>query len=398
LVALNFQNRKEDDVFHVKDIGYEELRALLESLPRNLHWDKWKLQQDVVVESRNEKAATTTTSLPPAEAIFTQTATTMRMMMDIVEEGFGEDDEELSADGNTNTPQAGDEGLEIAWQYKQSVQHVRLGTTTSTTKSQNRSLHHSNNNVFCHSYDLSGRMMDQTEGAATTATTAAFDPFLCITTVSTTLDNSLPIASLQKRGRILFRKLVEIVQQKSHAGNGQAIRMFLYHPPVEEMAVALPLLLSHIRKESLPVVVLMCTTPTVDITSWTRLARNSDIVLSTEGFASRREYPPPPEFRHLRGVLKVIKTTKNLTGVMAWTYGFRRDRRKLHIQLLHIPPEDYADHGGSVGAGGIRSGAGRPTGSASSTDSTTATNSRRNLRTSAGMGCSANLSGSILDF
>lgn len=118
--------------------------------------------------------------------------------------------------------------------------------------------------------------------------------------------------------------------------------------------------------------------------SWTSqaglisLRRSSDVVLQAEGFASRVHYPPPPEFRHLHGLLLLPKVSTVTAATAnggggghfadlsvskrppAHVYGLKRDRRKLHIPLLHIPPEDYAGGGGSVVSGGVRSGAGRP--------------------------------------
>jgi PAXNEB protein len=180
---------------------------------------------------------------------------------------------------------------------------------------------------------------------------------------------------------------------------GKAIRLLLYHPTLEVMSVALPFLLAHIRKESLPVVIMICTRPSSELRSWIQLSRTSDVVLRTEGFASRKQYPPPPEFRHLQGVLKVDKTTKKSTEIAALIYGFKRDRRKLHIPLLHIPPEDYAEGGGSVGAGGLRSGAGRrPTSSGEDSTQGAKSGTVPTKKMTAGMGCSSNISGSALDF
>lgn len=39
-------------------------------------------------------------------------------------------------------------------------------------------------------------------------------------------------------------------------------------------------------------------------------------------------------------------------------YGMKRDRRKVDIRMLHLPPEDFSKGGSSVGSG-VRSGGGR---------------------------------------
>jgi hypothetical protein len=159
------------------------------------------------------------------------------------------------------------------------------------------------------------------------------------------------------------------------------------------LSVALPLLLSHIRAEALPVVTLVTVPASLacgrsQSKSVQMLQRTCDAVLEVENFASRKSYPPPAEFRHLQGLLKVHKvsthTCSSAVGTSGggvgpghfadWTvtkrpaaflYGLKRDRRTMSIPMLHIPPEDYAEGGGSVGSGGVRSGAGRSLGCSS---------------------------------
>jgi PAXNEB protein len=354
-----------------------ELQTILNSLPRNLHWDKWNSKS-----KRQEQTTGTVSSEKQEEEA--QLGPSSSIMMDIVEEEEDEDEEAEDTDK--------DEGLEIAWQYKQSVQQQRLGTVPpSNNSSQTVSSTNLNKTVFCHSYDLSRRMTEQEEYNG-----CSFDPSACIATIP--MDKDYSSSSHRRRGMKLFRKLVQLLQEKisSDHPNKAVLRLLLYHPPLLELSVALPLLQAYIRQPQscLPVVMCICipTTTTTDLVSYHALCRTSDIVLATEGFAARREYPPPPEFRHLHGILTVTKNTttiKKLTEVTAWIYGLKRDRRKLHLPLLHIPPEDYADHhGGSVGAGGVRSGAGR-------VNNINNNSSSRN----SGMGCASNLSGSsALDF
>lgn len=345
----------EDDEVFSMDIR-EELGDILSSLPRNLHWDKQKKREEKAKkEQQQEEESNSNNNSGLASSLGAMT---------ILEEEDEEEAEEKNAD----------EGLEIAWQYKKSVQQERLAQSNTSASAM------VNNNVFCHSYDLSGRMIDQTP-----LDIPSYIAQLPSSTIRTRTSNS------QSKAYKLFYDLVELLKDKAslsaRAGTDKAIRLLLHHPPIEALAIALPLLLAHIRKESLPVVIMICISPNDDVKSCIRLARSCDVVLATEGFASRKEYPPPPEFRHLQGVLKISKTTRKRSEIAASIYGFKRDRRKLHIPLLHIPPEDYAEGGGSVGSGGVRSGAGRPASEAPSKPKKT------------GMGCSSNSSGSsVLDF
>eukprot|EP00980_Cylindrotheca_fusiformis_P031752 scaffold26900_cov117-Cylindrotheca_fusiformis.AAC.2 len=308
-----------------------EIEDLLLSLPRNLHWAKQEKAEHTNHQSTN---------------------------LGILDE----DDSDEKAE----------EDLEIAWQYKKSVQQERLAQPLSQKKTTS-----GGSNVFCHSYDLSGRLADQ----------ATIDPSKYIATIK-----SVEPVAVTNCGVKLFHELVSLLGSK----DGKPMRLLLYRPEVDILASALPLLLSYIRRRSLPVVLLVHATPSNDFKSWSKLSTACDVVLKTEGFSSRRAYPPPPEFRLLQGILTFSKlttlTAATATGggffgdisvskrPAAFIYGLKRDRRKLHISLLHIPPEDYAQGGGSVGSG-VRSGGGKAP-----------------EKKSTGLGCSSNISGSALDF
>jgi len=338
----------------------DELHDLLLSLPRNLHWDKQKKKEE------KAKRELETAAEAGAADISSGFGGMSLGPMVILEEGE-EDEEEQKAE----------DGLEVAWQYKKSVQQERLAKLKSNTASAAVST-----DVFCHSYDLSARMYDQ----------KPLDTSTCMHELPSMKRTSSSKCNISN-GYTLFVDLVQLLNERSSSNNEKAIRLLLFHPPFEALSAALPLLMAHIRKNDMPVVLMIVHAPTADVKSKIRLGRSCDVVLSTEGFASRREYPPPAEFRHLFGVLKIEKTTRKRTEVAASIYGFKRDRRKLHIPLLHIPPEDYAEGGGSVGGGGVRSGAGRPTSSNSKGEG----NAIRKP-SSGGMGCSSNMSGSLLDF
>lgn len=322
------------------------MEDFLLSLPRNLHWDKEKNKSESIVHTGQS--------------------------LSILEED-DEDDEDT------------DEGLKVAWQYKKSVQEQRSGLESSKALTTASSIAASS--VFCHSYDLSGSLNEQ----------QAVD----IDTYLTELDcYKSKGGTLQTQAMSLFRDLIALVTNTKTAG--MAIRLLLFHTDLTLTTKVLPLLMVYIRQNSLPVIVLICSPPSADHASWFSLSRSADVIMSTESFVARKDYPPPPEFRHLHGLLSLSKVntvtaaTANGGGHFAdlsvsrrpaaYIYGLKRDRRKLRIPLLHIPPEDYAEGGGSVGSG-VRSGGGRKVSDGGSTS-----------RSSGGMGCASNLAGSPLDF
>merc|ERR1712086_1043853 len=96
----------------------------------------------------------------------------------------------------------------------------------------------------------------------------------------------------------------------------------------------------------------------------TSLRRTSDAVFLCKGFAGTTS-PPPPEFSDLAGILSIKKLAIHSSDSITKTrppsnrYGLKRDRRKLHVRMLHLPPEDFSKGGSSVGGGGARSGGGR---------------------------------------
>lgn len=291
-----------------------QIETLLKSLPRNLHWDK----ADGI--------------LPPDDS---------SRPLEILDEEEDEDAEE---------------GLQIAWQYRKSIQNERLG------HAQTSAIKPSTTNVYCHSFDLSGRLDEQNYNRD------------CIHLLDATCCHSDAVCRKHKCG---FRFFQTLKQHLESLPKGKVVRLLLYQAAVETASIAVPLLLAHIRSEALPVVILVSTQPWTcqSEASMISLRRASDVVMQTEGFASRVHYPPPAEFRHLHGLMilpkvsTVTAATANGGGHFAdmtmskrppaHVYGLKRDRRKLHVPLLHIPPEDYAGGGGSAG-GGVRSGAGRP--------------------------------------
>jgi hypothetical protein len=231
--------------------------------------------------------------------------------------------------------------------------------------------------VYCHSFDLSnGTLHEQFPDLMMN-----IHVFSC---------NGASSQKSQQRGICHFRKIVFELSRVLDTTPNRVIRLVLYRSHPSILCVSLPLLLAYIRNHHLPVVLLVIhqawSIPSPQaVLDLVCVQRTCDVVLEIEGFASRREYPPPIEFRDLHGILHV-RRMNTVTGAsghgnavsssfnsgsghfadvtvtkrpIAYTYGLKRDRRKLNIQQLHIPPEEFAAKGGSVGSGGVRSGAGR---------------------------------------
>ena len=313
----------EDDESSRSPATKKGVNELLNSLPRNLHKDKQQQNAD---------------NAAPSAQLDTLT----------------------EEDPENNNEEESEEGLVVAWQYRKDVQQERLGLSSTSGKSRRNT---GDSAVYCNSYDLQGRLADQMSVEATIV------PMGCCSCCNRT--------TIQSCGFHYYRQLVQQVENiMAEQQPRKVIRVLLYHPETTSLAVALPMFLNHIRDARLPVVVMVAVQPwTVAANrSLRHLRRCADVVLEVESFVARRTFPPPPEFRHLHGLLRVRKaaTCTMATAVghfanmtvqkrpAAALYGLQRDRRKLHLTLLHIPPEDYAADGGSVGSGAVRSGAGRP--------------------------------------
>ena len=282
---------------HEQGASISQVQALIDSLPRNLNWDKPE-------------------NISPEKSLST---------LDVLDEDEDGDEAE--------------EGLRIAWQYRKSIQDQRLGHVKSrmSANPMNSSV------VFCHSFDLSGRLLEQDFNRD------------CIHVIDGGFSDNELEWQAHKMGFQLFHTLKGYIEAMP---GGKLVRLLLYKAPIEITSIALPLLLAHIRSEELPVVIM------VTIQSWMSqsksalisLQRMSDVVMQVQGFASRLTYPQPPEFQHLHGLLMLPKVSvatgaaalggghfADMTSTkhpLAQVYGLKRDRRKLHIPLLHIPPEN----------------------------------------------------------
>ena len=271
-----------------------------------------------------------------------------------------EEDEDFDeGDDQNNTDEKGDELLQNAWQYKVSVQKERRAQYSSSQRSSQSSS--SARKEFCHSYDLSRRMEDQhppnwrEDGSG-------------ISIVDCSCCNGSGVHLYNK----CLEHIFDTIQKKPNGVN----RILFMNTPVIATSVALPLLLSYIRHNSLPVVILLTVRPWVQSSSQSRatqalisLRRTCDAVFTCEGFDAT-VLPPPPEFSDLAGLFSIRKMALQAQAHFADSttnrrppanrFGIKRDRRKVHIQMLHLPPEDFSAGGSSVGSG-VRSGGGRPT-------------------------------------
>jgi len=371
----------------------QELQDFIYSLPRNLHLDKFRAK-----EAKKMKESSTTTDNTSINDNQMMSSNNRESISAIIEEEEEEDDED-----NSNTDESNkDEGLVNAWQYRKSVQDKRSGMSGSSNNSSgtNSSV---GDGVYCHSYNLSKRMSDQfteeTEDNPLNTNTSIVDCSNALSSPSTATNGNM---EYQQQGMALFCSLWRNLQSTISTYPNTVIRLFLHRLPVGQGAVALPLLMAKIRKENLPVVVLATIRPWKWLSSagtnnnkldtLASLRSTTDTTLSLDSFSSLRT-PPPPEFSLLQGILTVRKcaafTMSHYTDTVTWKrplaerFGVKRDGRKVTVQLLHLPPEEYSKGGSSTS--GVRSGGG-------------SVNTDDNKKKHSAGGCSSLAGGASLDF
>ncbi|EJK75076.1 hypothetical protein THAOC_03215 [Thalassiosira oceanica] len=334
-----------------------ELGGFVDSLPRNLHLDKRRERARRLGE---EGGAPQSTGQRGREAIAA-----------IIEE------EEDEGGPKGSDP---DEGLVNAWQYRRDVQESRSGMRPSSSAGRGGAPRGGGlaDGVFCHSYDLSGRMADQFAGGAEEEEDEEGEgnPLVDhVSVVSCAAElKSCRDPSARGTALALFRSLWRHVRTTldSRPG-GTVVRLFLRRLPVDVGAVLLPLLMARVRKSELPVVVLATVRPwrwlsdgaggrgddgNNGLDALSSLRSSADVAVSADSLSSLR-VPPPPEFTLLQGILTVRRSapstscthyTDSVVGrrPLAERFGMRRDGRKVTVQLLHLPPEEYSRGGGST--------------------------------------------------
>lgn len=320
------------------------LQSFIGLLPKNLHLEKSRSKLKPAKPSPNDGVRT-------------------QENFAIIEE---DDDFDEEGEGDTidTTGEKADEMLQNAWQYKVSVQRERRAD--HTVSSSSRSSSKVGSKIFCHSYDLSGKMEDQypQNWEEESHRISIMDYTYQQSSSKTTTLNGVD----------LFKKCLKHIKETIGQYPNGVVRMLLMNAPVDTTAIALPLLLSYIRSHSLPVVMLLTVRPWIfsstkarSSKSLTSLHHTCDAVFTCEGFDAFVT-PPPPEFSDLAGIFSIQKIALQSLSHFADSttnrrppanrFGMKRDRRKLHIRMLHLPPEDFSAGGSSVGSG-VRSGAGR---------------------------------------
>jgi len=307
------------------------IREFIDRLPRNAHLDKFRKKDDQAVRN-------------------------VEPILSIAEEDEDQYNEE-------ETPNKDDE-LTIAWQYRTAVQEERTGIK----KQNGYAFANTHATPFCHSFDLSGRLVEQYPAGtfklcrSEDATEHDLLHFFSVDSHGAKTGDSEQLRMLA--GFDIFRRLLQTLKSRIACSPNSVIRLVLLNPCLPECAVYLPLLMSSIVQDQLPVVVLVVIHP-VYHASYIRLKRSvADSAYCIKGFAPLRD-PPPVEFKSLAGLLLV---ERNIRRPPAHKYGLKRDRRKLHLQMLHLPPEEMSTGGSSVSGGGARSGAGSATSCSSAID------------------------------
>jgi len=409
------------------------LLSFLSMLPRDLHLDKSR-EKTRILERRLEDASSS--SSLAGGGTLSSLLDVGGAIQEVDDDNFDpedddEDEEDIGAMGDANVSKVDkDEGLVNAWQYKVSVQRERMGDFMSFGKSgissstSSRSTSSGNDKIFCHSYDLGGKMMDQLDD---NWLNLKDNPHLDF--IDCSCANCPPLCCTESKtcAVAFFQSCLLRIQEKIAQHPKTVIRLLLLNAPVKKVSLALPLLLSYIRQHCLPVVLFVTVRPwqqpaipknwnahnhhtTMSHTqALISLRRVCDAVFCCEGF-SAMSTPPPLEFSDLAGILSIRKIALQALSHFSDTstsrrppanrYGMKRDRRKMTIRMLHLPPEDFSAGGGSVGSG-ARSGGGKlkedPGGSGSGGNPSLTS---RNTALVPGLGCASHTRSShqSLDF
>ena len=322
-----------DERYHGGVSADELKQQFITSLPKNMHQAKLDKAQSTKVQDSNRLNGDT-----------------------ILEEDYENSDNDDTADDD----------LKIAWQYRRDIQNERRRISSSPKVRSSNTI-----SEFCHSFDLAGNIQDTLyqvlpNGKVHTGNDSNTDKaHIFIFPTDDTENFKDPIR--------LFGKLMTFLKEVikcPYLPRDCVARVLLCDVDPIVFSKVIPLLMSRVRATQLPVCFMCTVRPSIwsedekSINAIAYLRRSCDIVFSVDSFCSYGD--PPGEFRDLAGILEIHKLGGLHLGQIsdkfapANRYGLKRDRRKLHIQMLHLPPEDFAMGGSSVGSG-VRSGGGTTT-------------------------------------
>ena len=327
------------------------------------------------------------------------------------EEGGGDDDVDDDEQQPAPQPLAGDEQLTIAWQYRTDVQASRSGGVPAASKS-GAAKSGGAARTYCHSYDLSKPMQVEL--------LASNPPQLH----SLNSDKYLSLPSSASGGLQLFLDVHALLAPLLSPPRS-VVRLLLLDPPASLLPSFLPLLSSRARSLNLPLVTLATLKPWLSPSGALLVAaeRAADVSLRFDGLSGLRQgsgagrlafapaaanngggdsagatgglsAPLGAVLTTLRGALGGEKGGPVL-GIFAprrpaaTTYGVTRDRRKMHIEIMHLPP---ADGGGPPEMQQQQGGGGGDYGGAANA-TTAAAGKGRKPPLALGMGCGASARG-----
>jgi len=333
-----------------------ELYQFVCALPKDLHLDKFRAKTAQIRQQEKKHQFQMKDSIKTS------------LDSSLILEELNEDEEEEEE----QKQERADEVLNIAWQYSSKIQNQRSGLRHNTLYKNNSSNNHEV--VYCRSYDLNASLVSQHLPDWESKLLHNINENVTKSSVTTDTclqSKAIDIADFSCHcGFQLFKMLIQRIQYHLDKNDSTVVRILFLNTNATITSIALPLLMSYIQHNALPVVVFITIHPWIHQTpqllaSKSSLHSISDAVLHIQGFCFTQN-TPAPEFRDLTGLLAISKmslfTFTNYADHRrppTNRYGLKRDRRKLQIQMLHLPPEEFSSGGGSVSGGGARSGGGK---------------------------------------
>jgi len=162
-------------------------------------------------------------------------------------------------------------------------------------------------------------------------------------------------SSLQNPSRIFVSDLFGLYFSfvLNHATDIRLITRFIFH-------------LKHAVRKSYTSIIITLHKPMISKKLYTNIVHIVDNLIAFEEFAGRNS-SIPAQFTEFSGYLRPVKIQQMGSLVShrpsQLVYGLKRDRRKLHIEPLHLPPEDIRtpareDIKHSMGESSLRSSSG----------------------------------------